>query len=631
MSSMHRILLVDDNPAIHDDYRKILQFSSSSDELDELDKLLFEEDAPAESTLPAFEIDSAMQGQEAFEMSQRALAEGRPYRLAFVDMRMPPGWDGLQTIEHLWEVDPKLQVVICTAFSDYTWSEIVDRIAHRDRLLLLKKPFDNIEVCQLAIALTHKWELERQAENQLAAMVATAEELERRVDERTRQLSVANHELKIEIADRKEAQQQLDENIAALERANRTLARLTQQADAATKAKSAFLANMSHEIRTPMTAILGFADVLLGEEGLDRAPPDRVRALETIQRNGEYLLLLINDILDLSKIEAGKLEVERISCSPVQALSDVASLMQVRAVEKDISLQVEFDSAMPERIQTDPTRFRQILINLVGNAIKFTSQGGVRVVARLVAPHEPSPRLQIDVIDTGIGIAEAQLCQLFQPFTQSDASTTRKFGGTGLGLTISQRLAQLLGGEITVVSQPGAGSTFQFTIETGTLEDVGWIEQPPVNVTTCQPVGRALDDDHPTRVNCRVLLAEDGPDNQRLIAYILKEAGVDVTIVENGKQALDDALSCLHAGNPYEVVLMDMQMPVKDGYTATAELRQAGYEGPIIALTAHAMEGDRQKCLAAGCDDYATKPVDRQSLVAAIAHWAARSPAAAAP
>ena len=174
--STHRILLVDDNPAIHDDYRKILQLDSNDAEIDELGALLFDDDALPQSTLPAFEIDSAMQGQEAFEMSRRALAEGRPYALAFVDMRMPPGWDGLQTIEHLWQVDPNLQVVICTAFSDYSWSEIIDRIAFRDRLLLLKKPFDNIEVCQLAIALTHKWELERQTENQMDAIVETAAE-----------------------------------------------------------------------------------------------------------------------------------------------------------------------------------------------------------------------------------------------------------------------------------------------------------------------------------------------------------------------------------------------------------------------------------------------------------------------
>ena len=197
--SMPRILLVDDNPAIHDDYRKILEFNSSASELDELSTLMFGDEAPCRATLPTFEIDSAMQGQAAFEMAQRALASGRPYRLAFVDMRMPPGWDGLQTIEHLWQVDPNLQVVICTAFSDYSWSEIIDRIAYRDRLLLLKKPFDNVEVCQLAIALTHKWELERQAENQMNAIVAMADELEQRVAERTRQL---------------------DQNIVALEQAN---------------------------------------------------------------------------------------------------------------------------------------------------------------------------------------------------------------------------------------------------------------------------------------------------------------------------------------------------------------------------------------------------------------------------
>ncbi len=387
---------------------------------------------------------------------------------------------------------------------------------------------------------------------------------------------------------------------------------------AATQAKSQFLANMSHEIRTPMTAILGFADILLEEPGIDVVSPERVEAIQTIQRNGQHLLELINDILDLSKIENGKLDMESVACSPVQVLTDVVSLMRVRAEAKNLPLSLEYDGSIPESIQSDPLRIRQILINLLGNAVKFTETGSVRVVGRLLQRLGKPPLLQVQVIDTGIGLTPEHISSLFAPFNQADSSTTRKFGGTGLGLSISKRLAEMLGGDITVQSESGKGSTFSMTVETGDLAGVQLLGSPSEGagaVTRVAPEksGVALP------IGCRIMLAEDGPDNQRLITFLLRKAGAEVTSAENGRVACDAALAACARSQPFDVILMDMQMPVMDGYEATRYLRAEGYAGPIIALTAHAMGGDAAKCLEAGCDSYLTKPIDRARFLSAIA------------
>jgi len=244
------------------------------------------------------------------------------------------------------------------------------------------------------------------------------------------------------------------------------------------------------------------------------------------------------------------------------------------------------------------------------------------LLTRLVQSTSKPPCLQFDVIDTGIGMTSEQASKLFQPFTQADTSTTRKFGGTGLGLTISKRLSELLGGDITISSEPGKGSTFSLTVETGPLDEVTMLEN--VAETVAQSRQKVKASTTPTvKLDCRILLAEDGPDNQRLIAFILKKAGADVTVAENGQIALDEALAARDAGNPFDVILMDMQMPVMDGYTATRKLREADYTGPIIALTAHAMDGAKEECLNAGCDDYATKPIDRTRLLETITNYLA--------
>ncbi|MFQ5494033.1 MAG: ATP-binding protein, partial [Phycisphaerae bacterium] len=280
---------------------------------------------------------------------------------------------------------------------------------------------------------------------------------------------------------------------------------------------------------------------------------------------------------------------------------------------------------------TDPTRLRQILINVVGNAIKFTDRGAVRMAVGALRGDLPEPLLQFEITDTGIGMSPEQLDRVFNPFFQADSSTTRRYGGTGLGLAISRRLARLLGGDLEVESEVGKGSVFRITVATGSLDGIPMLYRPDQvgGADKTKRAGRkGAAPDEEKRLDCRILLAEDGPDNQRLISFVLTKAGATVTVKENGKLAADAALAAQKEGRPFHAILMDMQMPVMDGYKATAWLRQKGYEGPIIALTAHAMAGDREKSISAGCDDYATKPINQEKLISTIRNHVTQAHAA---
>ncbi|GAB6167449.1 hypothetical protein JCM19992_34490 [Thermostilla marina] len=379
------------------------------------------------------------------------------------------------------------------------------------------------------------------------------------------------------------------------------------------QAKTRFLANMSHEIRTPMTAILGYAEIL--QNRLEST--EDAEAVDIILHNGRHLLEIINDILDLSKIEAGKLKICPVRCSPCTVVSEVVSLMRVRASAKNLKLVVRYASPIPETITTDPVRLRQILLNLVGNAVKFTSRGEVRIVVRTIDVDTGRPQMVFEVSDTGPGISKEQIARLFQPFQQLEQRTVADETGTGLGLVISRRLAQELGGDIEVESEPGKGSTFRVTIDVGSLDGIRLLDNPKEAERRVAPKRAAKS----MRFRGRVLLAEDGPENRRLITYILEKAGVEVTAVEDGRQAVHAAIEALKKEEPFDLILMDMQMPVMDGYEAVRQLRAEGYKHPIAALTAHAMESDRQVCLEAGCDAYATKPIDRENLFALLRQY----------
>ena len=382
-----------------------------------------------------------------------------------------------------------------------------------------------------------------------------------------------------------------------------------EEAEAANRAKSDFLANMSHEIRTPMNAILGFTDLL--RRGIHKSNAELSKHLNTIHSSGKHLLELINDILDLAKVESGRLEFERVACAPHAIIGDVVEILSVRAAEKGIWLRFECAGPVPEEVVTDPARVRQIVTNLVGNAIKFTDSGGVKVVLSLGSVSEP-PLLSIEVIDTGIGIPVDRLEAVFEPFTQAEGSTARRFGGTGLGLTISRRFARGLGGDIVLHSEVGKGSVFGVTVDPGPLAGVRLLspEEAARRTTEAAPVKGAIWEFPPARV----LVVDDGEANRELVRLVLEEVGLRVDDAENGRVGADKALQ-----EGYDAILMDMQMPVMDGFAATRLLRQRGVKVPIIALTANAMKGFEQEVLEAGCSGYLTKPVDIDALIQTLA------------
>ncbi|MCA9304963.1 MAG: response regulator [Phycisphaerales bacterium] len=403
--------------------------------------------------------------------------------------------------------------------------------------------------------------------------------------------------LRIDITEKHESKRKLEE--------------ARTQAEAASKAKSDFLANMSHEIRTPITAILGYADLLCFDDFISDTSQAR-EAARVISSNGRHLLAVINDILDVSKVEAGRLDIERVRFSPHKLVADSVALVMPRATERGLSIKVEYITSTPVMIESDPTRVRQVLLNLLTNALKFTESGGIEVV---VSCDKESEAMQIVVKDTGVGMTPEQLelVRRFEPFSQADGSTTRRFGGTGLGLRISHSLASMLGGGLRVDSEYKAGTSVTFTFSTGTLAGIQFAERPEsASDPACPIAANAACGEGPALTGRRVLLVEDGPDNQRLIRFYLAKAGAEVEIAENGRVAVDVIAA---RGNRFDLIVMDMQMPELDGYGATRELRRMRCATPIVALTAHAMDGDRQRCLDAGCDEYLTKPIDRSRLI----------------
>jgi len=395
--------------------------------------------------------------------------------------------------------------------------------------------------------------------------------------------------------------------IAKTRRIDAELLSARNAAEAASRTKSQFLANMSHEIRTPISAIIGFSETAL-ESQSTRTEKDE--ALSTVVKNGRHLLHVINEILDISKVEANKLEVDIIDCSLVEIMVDVESLIGMQAREKGLSFSLDYMFPIPGRINTDPIRLKQILLNLCSNAIKFTNTGSVEVRVEFL---RTGNQLRISVKDTGIGLTEDQKGHLFQMFQQAESSTSRRYGGTGLGLYISRQLALRLGGDITVESISGLGSRFDLVIELGAVDEKVLLHEY-CDTSVTEP--DQSDVAEIPRVQGKVLLAEDSSDNQRLISLYLQKLGATVEIANNGEEAVDKAL----AGD-YDLVLMDMQMPIMNGPQATRRLRRASYAKPIVALTANAMKEDREKCLDAGCDDFLSKPIDRNLFNQKVAQY----------
>lgn len=404
-----------------------------------------------------------------------------------------------------------------------------------------------------------------------------------------------------ELYDRNEAYRRLNEQLEArVASRTRELAESLERAQAGEQAKAAFLANMSHEIRTPLTAIIGFAEILRDEEA------DPKQTAETICRHGSHLLSLINDVLDLSKFESGNLSVERVAVRPTLLVTDVVDLYRTRAEQRGVDLDLVIEPGLPGEVSTDPTRLRQVLINLIGNALKFTEQGCVRLE---VGFDEHRDLMRFSLSDTGIGMTAEQLgvIRRFESFRQADESTTRQYGGTGLGLAISSQIVRALGGELRVESSYGRGSTFSFEIT------VGRISSDSAGLKLAGELGDssgAVD-----LTGAHVLVVDDGADNRRLFAHHLKRAGASVDLAEHGQDAIDQLRHSLAGGQRFSLVLMDMQMPVLDGCEATRRLRAMGWTIPILAATANTAPEDREQCIEAGCDGFVSKPISKIDLL----------------
>ncbi len=544
--------------------------------------ILLVDDDPGDCRLVKLALAKSRQPMEFAVETAGTLAEAlrrldsRNFDMVLLDLLLPDS-QGLKTVDEVCRLYPQIPVVVLTILADENMGVEAIKVGASDYLV-------KTEYSHELLLRTIRYSLER-----------------KRAQEDLRQAKEQAEQARSEV-------EQINKDLeASIERAKL----LAHEAMAADRAKSEFLANMSHELRTPLNGILGFSELLAQEE----LTAQQKEWLNTINKSGQDLLALIADILDFSKIEAGKLDIEIIACSLEEILAGVDSLLRPQATKKGLEFEILPGSDLPKTIRTDPARLRQCLINLVNNAIKFTDQGHVCV--RVSVENGASPFIRFDVADTGIGIGADEQKLIFDSFSQADGSSSRKYEGTGLGLAITKRLAEILGGEIMVQSEYGKGSVFSLIIPSR-IEDASEVtaEQDkwpgPQQGKVASEYGQFTG---------RVLIAEDKSSNLKLIEQLLEKMGLQTKSVEDGQQAVDAATS-----ESFDLILMDIQMPNMNGYEAIRFLRGKQISTPTVALTAHAMESDAQRCLAAGFDDYIPKPIRLGKLREIIAKYL--SPAA---
>ena len=564
----HNILIVEHAHEQYDQFRNLLLYGFTDKQIGcDLNNKLSE----------LYELHNATDNKTCIEKLEISISNCNPYKVILINIK-----DSIEVVMNIWHCAPKTQVILFLTPENKGDYNKINFSSHYNDLLILKKPYEPIEILQNINAMCHKWDLN----NDSVQYIKRLENIKIEALNINNDLEVAIEKVYLDI----------------------------EEATLATESKTEFLKNMSHEIRTPMTAIMGFSDAILHSDEVNDLPENCQNAVNTIHRNSEHLLQIINDILDMSKIESGEIEVDCFTCSSVEILSDVRSIIDIRARVKKLDFSIKIHYPIPAMVNTDPTRVRQILINLLGNSVKFTELGSIALSIRYVADGDSGPMLQFDVEDTGIGLSADQMKSLFQPFVQAEASTARNYGGTGLGLSIAKQLAEMLGGGIEVSSVEGKGSKFTVSIATDMPLDC--------KMLNCEEEVTALDDSNnksdKVLLSGNVMLVDDCEDNRLLISHLLKQTGLNVEVAENGKIGLIKALKRMNKGNAFDLILMDMQMPVMDGYKATSELRRKGYVNPIVALTAHAMSSDCLNCLESGCDEYLTKPIDRSKFFSVI-------------